>query len=110
MVLNNQNRLFVQRSEQGGWTMMRMLLAGSVVALALVGSYAPRAFAAEDKVVRGTIDTVTPNAISIKAGSQEMKFTVDAKTHVEATGAGTKSRAAQAAGRAGAQVTELLKP
>ncbi len=90
--------------------MMRMLLAGSVVALALVGSHAPRAFAAEDKVVRGTIDTVTPNAISIKAGSQEMKFTVDAKTHVEATGAGTKSRAAQAAGRAGAQVTELLKP
>jgi hypothetical protein len=95
---------------EGGWIMKRTLRTVSVVVLVLVGSYASRAFAAESKVVRGTITAVAANSVSITAGTQPMNFSVDASTHVEAAGAGTKSRAAQAAGKSGVKLTELIQP
>lgn len=89
--------------------MKRTLLTASVVVLALVGSYASRAVAADQKVVRGTITAIAADSVSITAGTQAMKFHVDGSTHVEATGAGTKSRAAQAAGKPGAKLTDLIQ-
>ena len=89
--------------------MTRTLLTASVVVLALVGSYAARASAADAKVVRGTITAVAADSVSITAGTQPMKFTIDKNTQVEAAGAGTKSRAAQASGKPGAKLTELIQ-
>jgi hypothetical protein len=89
--------------------MKRILLTASVVVLSLAGSYVVTASAAEPKVVRGTITTVAANSVSISAGQQPMTFTVDSNTRVEARGAGTKSREAQAAGKPGAKLTELVE-
>lgn len=88
--------------------MKRTLLTVSVIVLAL-GSYASRAFAAEPKVVRGTITAVAAESVSITAGTQAMKFNVDSTTHVEAAGAGTKARAAQAAGKSGVKLTDVIQ-
>ena len=89
--------------------MKRVLLTAPVIVLALVGSYVRAASAADQKVVRGTITNVAASAIAITAGTQAMTFAVDANTHVEAPGAGTKSRAAQAAGKPGAKITDLIR-
>jgi hypothetical protein len=89
--------------------MKRMWLVVPMVVLALVGSYAPPASGADQKTVRGTITAVTADSVSITAGTQPMKFAVDKGTNVEAAGAGTKSRAAQAAGKPGAKLTDLVR-
>lgn len=89
--------------------MKRVVLTASVVVLALIGSYVRAASAAEPKVVRGNITAVAANSVSISAGTQAMTFAVNSHTHVEARGAGTKARAAQAAGKPGAQITDLLQ-
>jgi len=89
--------------------MKRVLFTASVVVLALVGSYVRAASAADQKVVRGTITSVATSMVAITAGNQPMTFVVDANTHVEAPGAGTKARAAQAAGQPGAKITDLVR-
>ena len=89
--------------------MKRTLLTASVVVLAVVGSYASRAVAADAKIVRGTVTAVATDSVAIAAGSQPMTFRVDSGTHVEAAGAGTKSRAAQAEGKSGAKLTDLIR-
>ena len=88
--------------------MKRTLLTASVLVLALAGSYGSSASAAEAKIVRGTITAVTPDSVSIAAGTQPMTFSVDRATHVEAAGAGTKTRAAEAAGKAGVKLNDLV--
>jgi uncharacterized protein DUF5666 len=58
---------------------------------------------------RGTIAALSGNSITVKVRDAEMKFDVTAATVVEATGAGTKERAAQAAGKAGPGLSEVVK-
>jgi hypothetical protein len=89
--------------------MKRVVLTALVVVLGLVGSYAASASAAEPKVVRGTLTSVGPTSVSISAGTTAMTFAVNSSTQVEAKGAGTKSRAAQAAGKSGAKITDLIQ-
>jgi hypothetical protein len=89
--------------------MKRMCLVVPTVVLGLVGLCAPSASGADQKMVRGTITAVTADSVSISAGSQAMTFAVDNRTHVEAPGAGTQSRAAQAAGKPGAKLTDLVR-
>jgi len=88
--------------------MKRVLFGASVLVLALAASYVT-ASAAGQKLVRGTITAIAPNSLSIAAGSQAMTFAVDGQTHVEAPGAGTKARAAQAAGKPGATLGDVIR-
>jgi hypothetical protein len=49
------------------------------------------------------------DSISVKAGTQELKFVVDASTVVNAEGGSTATRAAEAKGRTGPKLSELIK-
>jgi hypothetical protein len=84
------------------------LVGVSLLVLAVVLAF-PRPSAAQNKTARGTISSITGDTITVNVGGSEMKFTVDGKTMVTAAGAGTKARAAAAAGQAGPKLNELLK-
>jgi uncharacterized protein DUF5666 len=89
--------------------MMHKLVAGSIVALALFAWLPGDAFAADARIARGTILSIAGDALTIQVMDRSLTFGVDAKTHVEAVGASTKTRAAQAAGREGPRLGELLR-
>jgi hypothetical protein len=90
--------------------MTRKLLAIPIVAAALIGWTAPRTHAEEAKTARGTITAIGGQSLTLKVMDHEMKFGVDRTTHVEAVGGTTKTRAAQASGRQGPVLSELLRP
>ena len=80
------------------------------ISIALLLAVAFPSFAsAQDKTATGTISSVSGSSLVVKVGSQDMTFAVDAKTVVEARGAGTADRKAEAAGAAGPKITDLLK-
>ena len=79
-----------------------------MLVLAVVLAF-PRPSAAQNKTARGTISSIAGDTISVSVGGSEMKFMVDSKTMVTAAGAGTKARAAAAAGQPGPKLNELLK-
>jgi hypothetical protein len=89
--------------------MKRTLIAFALVALAAAGWPAARLAAQEGKMARGTVTAVAADSITVKVGATDIKFSVDAKTNVEAIGAGTKTRQAQAAGAPGPKLTEVVK-
>lgn len=78
-----------------------------LAALAVVGWQAP-AKAQAGKTARGTVTAVSADSMSVKVGDREMKFAVDAQTHVTAPGASTKSRAAAASGAPGVKITDVV--
>jgi Domain of unknown function (DUF5666) len=84
------------------------LLGVSILTLAVVLAF-PRSSPAQNKTARGTVSAVAGDSITVNAGGTEMKFMVDSKTMVTAAGAGTKARAAAAAGQPGPKLNELLK-
>ena len=61
------------------------LLAMAVIAL-------PRVSAAQEKTARGTVITMTSDSLTVKVGASDMKFGVDSKTTLVASGAGTQAR------------------
>src|SRR5262245_28119008 len=87
---------------------MRRALLVPLAVVFLVGWSLP-ATAQDTKTVRGTVSALANDSITIKAGSADMKFSVDDKTVVEAVGAGTKARAAATAGKAGPKLSEVVK-
>lgn len=87
--------------------MRRLIVSVSIIA-ALSGA-ALSALSQETKSARGTVSAVSGDVITVKAGTQELKFTVDAKTEVIASGAGTAARAAEAKGTSGPKLGELIK-
>src|SRR5689334_1808323 len=90
---------------------MRTLRLGTSFALLSVALRpTPYALAADAMVARGTVVALSASSLSVKVRDQEMKFAVDPKTIVEARGAGTKTRAAKAGGKAGVSLAEVLKP
>jgi hypothetical protein len=89
--------------------MKRTSIALALVALAAAGWPAARLAAQEGKMARGTVTAVAADSVTVKVGAQEVKFNVDSKTSVEAIGAGTKTRRAQAAGAPGPKLTEVVK-
>lgn len=89
--------------------MRRTLLALPLAALAIVGWPTTHASAQETKTARGTVTAMAANSVTVKAGTMDMKFVVDAKTTVEATGAGTASRRAQAEGEPGPKLSDVIK-
>jgi hypothetical protein len=58
---------------------------------------------------RGTVSALGTDSVTVKVRDQDMKFTVTPTTVVEARGAGTKDRAAEAVGKAGPKLTEVVK-
>lgn len=89
--------------------MRRTVLAVPLAALALVAWLTPQALAQPTKTARGTVTAIVADSITVMAGTQEMKFMVDEKTTITATGAGTAARAATAAGKSGPKLAEVLK-
>ena len=89
--------------------MKRTLVALAVGALAVAGWPTTRLLAQETKMARGTVTALGAESVTVKVGTQEMKFNVDTKTNVEARGAGTATRQAQAAGRPGAKLADVVK-
>jgi hypothetical protein len=89
--------------------MRRLLFVLAVTALVAAGWPTTQAFAQDSSKTRGTVSALSADSVSVKVRDQEMKFRVDAKTVVEAKGAGTKGRAAEAAGKAGPKLSEVVK-
>jgi hypothetical protein len=87
--------------------MRRMITAVSV--LTLVTWLAPSVSAQETKSARGSVTAMAGNSLTVKAGDREMKFTIDAKTHVTAEGGSTASRQAAAKGETGPKLADVLK-
>jgi Domain of unknown function (DUF5666) len=89
--------------------MKRRLIALALGALAVAGWPTTQLLAQESKTARGTVTALAADSVTVKVGAQEMKFNVDAKTSVEATGAGTKAKQAQAAGQPGPKLSDVVK-
>src|SRR5262245_35767183 len=89
--------------------MRRRFVVLALGALAVVGWSANIAYAQPTKTARGSVSAMAADSINVKVQGVDMKFSVDAKTTVEARGAGTKSRAAQRAGQAGPKLSEVVK-
>jgi Domain of unknown function (DUF5666) len=89
--------------------MRRFYLVLAVTALVAAGWPTTQALAQDSSKTRGTISALSGDSVTVKVRDQEMKFRVDAKTVVEAKGAGTKDRAAEAAGKAGPKLSEVVK-
>lgn len=88
--------------------MQSILLGVSFALLSVLWYPAPYAFAADAKVARGTVVAIGNSSLSVKVRDEEMKFSVDPKTLIEARGAGTKTRAAQASGKPGPKLADVL--
>ena len=89
--------------------MRRLLFVLAVTALVAAGWPTTQALAQDSSKTRGTVSALSGDSVSVKVRDQEMKFRVDAKTVVEAKGAGTKGRQAEAAGQAGPKLSEVVK-
>src|SRR5215203_4615788 len=72
-----------------------------------VGLAAPAG--AQDAKARGTVTAVGVDSITVKAAESELKFTVDPKTVLMASGAGTAERRADAAGKPGPRLADYVK-
>jgi hypothetical protein len=83
----------------------------AVVVLALVALlvYAPAA-SSQTKWVRGTVVSVAGDTLVVKASGKDWTFKVDKATTLTARGAGKAQAAAEAAGKAGVNFAEFVKP
>src|SRR6266545_1189213 len=90
--------------------MRRTLLALPVVIFTLAGiCFANSAAAQESKKARGTVTAMNATMVTVKVAGADMNFAVDDKTKVEAPGAGTATRRAAAAGKAGVKLDDVVK-
>jgi hypothetical protein len=80
------------------------------IALLIVGGgLASQAAAQGTKSARGTVTAIGGDSITVKAAERELKFTVDPKTVLTASGAGTAERKAEAAGKPGPRLADFVK-
>ena len=89
--------------------MRRITLGCSLAVVALVGWLVAPALAQGTKTARGNVTAMTADTMTVKAGEKEMKFTVDGKTVLTASGAGTAERKAEAAGKGGPKLADFVK-
>ena len=88
--------------------MRRTVLTVILVAVTLAFVTTP-AHGQSTQTARGTVTAMAGNAVSIASGERAMTFAIDRQTVVTASGAGTASRAAAAAGKSGPKFSELIK-
>jgi hypothetical protein len=79
------------------------------IALLIIGGLASQAAAQGTKSARGTVTAMSGDSITVKAAERELKFTVDAKTVLTASGAGTAERKAEATGKPGTRLADFVK-
>ena len=79
------------------------------MAVLIVGGIAAQAAAQGTKSARGTVTAMAGDTITVKAAERELKFTVDSKTVLTASGAGTADRKADAAGKPGPRLSDFVK-
>jgi hypothetical protein len=78
-----------------------------VAVLAAVGA---RPAVAQTKEARGQVTAVSDSSLTVQAGERSLTFFVDSATQIEASGVGTRSRQAKAAGvSSGIKVTDYVK-
>jgi uncharacterized protein DUF5666 len=92
-----------------GGVMQTAYLAASFAVLSIILSPAPYAFAQDAHVARGVVTNIGGNSLTVNVGSHAMQFAIDARTSIEAPGAGTKQRAAEAAGKPGPALADVVK-
>ena len=68
-----------------------------------------RVAAQDTKSARGTVTAVSGDSITVKVAERELKFAVDPKTQLIASGAGTAERRAEAAGKPGPRIGDFVK-
>jgi len=85
------------------------VLAVILVAATLVAFVTTPAHGQSTQSARGTVTAMSGNAVTIASGERSMSFAIDRQTVVTATGAGTATRAAAAAGKSGPKFSELIK-
>src|SRR6187401_1232133 len=64
---------------------------------------------AQTKTVKGKLTSVGANTITVNVAGKDMTFNVDLKTNVVARGGATKTCEAQASGKTGPGIAEVLK-
>ena len=84
---------------------MKRLIA--MLGCAVLVSAAPAL--AQTKSVKGKVTNVGANTITVSVAGKDTTFNVDAKTTVVAKGGSTKTREAQAAGKTGPGITDMVK-
>ncbi len=89
--------------------MRRTVLTVPFAVLSAIALLAGQAFAQDTKSARGTVTAMSADTITVKAGERDLKLSVDAKTEVIAEGGSTATRKAEAAGKSGPKLAELLK-
>ena len=80
-----------------------------MVLLIVSAALTARAAAQETKSARGTVTVVGGDSITVRVAERELKFAVDPKTTLTASGAGTAERKADAAGKPGPRVADFVK-
>lgn len=88
--------------------MQAVLLGVSFAVLAVLWP-TPYALAEDARVARGTVVAIAGSTLTVKVRDHELTFSVDSKTFVEARGASTKSRQAEAVGRPGPKLGDVLR-
>ena len=81
----------------------------AMVVLIVSAGLTARAVAQETKSARGTVTAVSGDSITVRVAERELKFSVDTKTVLTASGAGTADRKADAAGKPGLRVADFVK-
>jgi hypothetical protein len=81
----------------------------AIVLLIVGAGLTTRGAAQETKSARGTVTAVAGDSITVRVAERELKFSVDSKTVLTASGAGTAARKADAAGKPGPRVADFVK-
>ncbi len=81
----------------------------AIVLLIVSAGLPAQAAAQETKSARGTVTAVGGDSITVRAAERELQFSVDPKTVLTASGAGTAERRADAAGKPGPRVADFVK-
>lgn len=68
-----------------------------------------RASAQDTKTAKGTVASMAADSVTVKVGATDMKFMVDGKTEITASGAGRKAAAAKKEGMAGPKLADVVK-
>jgi hypothetical protein len=88
---------------------MRRIVVVVGALLAFLGPLALPSPAQDTKSARGTVTALAADALTVRAGTEELKFSIDTKTVVVATGGGTAERASEAKGTPGPKLADLIK-
>jgi hypothetical protein len=89
--------------------MKRTILALPLALATAAALLAPPAQAQDSKKMRGKVTAMTGTSLTIDNAGTPANFVIDTKTRVEAPGAGTATRAAEAAGKAGVKLADVIK-